>query len=341
MRSCPICKSDFSIFKFESTFTPPDGWTVPKKIEWKSCMDCGHLYGDGDFTQKDLDEYYRTFYAKGYSGLGTDGNIKRLKDDAHMISALGYPKDANIADFGGGGEDDISHLTGELHSLGYRNAVCVGAGVEITNKFDVIYASHVLEHIYDLPEIMDLLCDHLAGGGTFIADVPDSMWISQYWKQPILDFNTKHINHFTLLDLLNLFRLHGFTMVQHKTYIIDTMIDAQAIQAQFKRLDVGERSAQVVEGNRERAIEKLKAIDFPVNIWGMSDVVWTMLSYVDLNVLDYIDNDPAYKNQMYKGKPILEAPTNDAPIIVMAQMQRGKLIENIRKAGYNQRIIEI
>jgi len=85
----------------------------------------------------------------------------------------------------------------------------------------------------------------------------------------------------------------------------------------------------------------LSQIKKPVNIWGMGDITWHLLSQVDLDVLNYIDNDPAYRGATYNGKPVLDRPDNDAPIVILAQGQRGRLIENIRKAGIGNPIIEI
>jgi len=71
--------------------------------------------------------------------------------------------------------------------------------------------------------------------------------------------------------------------------------------------------------------------------------VWHILSLVDedFQVLNYIDNDPAYRGQIYNGKPVLERPDNDAPIVIMAQGQRQRLIANIRAMGVENEIIEI
>jgi predicted dehydrogenase len=61
----------------------------------------------------------------------------------------------------------------------------------------------------------------------------------------------------------------------------------------------------------------------------------------DIDVVNYIDNDPAMRGQTYKGKPIVERPDNDAPIVIMAQGQRSLLVENIRKMGISNEIVQI
>ena len=75
-------------------------------------------------------------------------------------------------------------------------------------------------------------------------------------------------------------------------------------------------------------------------MWGLGDVTWHLLSQVDLDVLDYIDNDPAYRGSTYNGKQVQERPTNDAPIVIMAQGQRQRLIAHIKNVCEN-RIVEI
>lgn len=292
------------------------------------------LYGDSpDLNQAILDEYYQKYY--GY-GVNNPANTERLKFDAAMIGCK--DKDCTIVDFGGSGDDGQSVFTNELRRLGYKNAICVNAGEFIPDNCEVIYASHVIEHIYDLPETMRQFYRALSPNGKLIIDVPNATGLLQRWKMPILDFNTKHINHFTLRNLLDLGHYWDFEMVYLKQYELEV---APAFQVYFKLQSTAGMSAVHVGAETAKRIAQLKDIDFPVNIWGMGDIVWHLLSRVDLNVLDYIDNDPAYRGQTYAGKPVLERPTNDEPIVILAQGQRERLISNIRKMGIKSRIIEI
>ena len=268
-------------------------------------------------------------------------NTKRLQLDAVAIeNHVKFDRQAVIVDFGGAGDDGECVLVNELHRRGYDNARGVGVGDEMPGGCNLIYASHVLEHVYNLPETMHLLTAALGDGGLLIVDVPDSTGLLEYWKKPILDFNTKHLNHFVLRNILDLGFYYGLEQIGLKQYSLEV---APAYQVQFKVLDVARESAAHIQKNMTAYKEQLDALgDMPVNIWGMSDIVWHMLSQTSLNVLDYIDNDPAYRNgQTYDGKPVLERPTNQAPIVIMAQGQRQRLIENIRAMGISNPIIEI
>jgi hypothetical protein len=190
--------------------------------------------------------------------------------------------------------------------------------------------------------VMSSICAALRPGGTLIIDGPDATGLLQYWSMLMLDFHTKHINHFRLLDYLNLMDKWGFTLVNDVRYTDDrAKTTAPCFRLYFQRLDMAQQSADRVTRNMARCVAQLKEIDYPVNVWGLGDISWHLLAQCDLQVAEYIDNDPAYRGQKYDGKPVLKKPTNTLPIVIMAQAQRDLLIENIRKAGVTSRIIEI
>jgi len=203
---------------------------------------------------------------------------------------------------------------------------------------DVLYASHVLEHIYNLPAAMNEINAALADNGLLIIDVPDATGLLLKWKMPILDYNTKHLNHFTLRNLLELAYCYGFELIKVKPYDLEF---GPCYQVHFKRLDVARASKEHIQESMGKRSYKIDRITEPVNIWGLGDVTWNAVTWAKLNVLNYIDNDPAYRGTTYNGKPVLERPDNDAPIVILAQGQRGRLIQAIRAMGITNKIIEI
>ncbi len=339
MRNCPVCESSERNEIWNMNYRVPDNWPLPSKITWFTCASCGMLYGDGDFNQATLDEYYSKFYGYGINSLQ---NVMRLTMDAVKIETLvKFDKQAVIVDFGGAGDDGKSIVVGELKRRGFTNAICSGVGDTLPANCDLIYASHVIEHIYDLPQTMTAIVDALKPDGLLIMDVPDSIGLLLRWNMPMLDFNTKHINHFTLLDCLRLGRRYGMEAVKVVDYNLN---DAPAVQVHFKKMDMAEGSSLHIAMETSRMIDKLRVYEqdkTPVNIWGMGDITWHLLSMVDLNVLNYIDNDPAYRGQTYRGQPVLERPDNGELILILAQGQRKRLIENIRRLGITNQIVEI
>ena len=337
MRDCPVCTGSYRTLLFSSGFKVPDGWPLPKQIDWYTCSACGMLYGDGDFTQDMLNEYYVKYY--GY-GINSKDVEERLSGIAAEIGSR-YPLTTRFVDFGGSGDDGKSLCVERLKAIGFTNAYNLNAGDPIP-KCDILLASHVLEHIYTLRETMSEITNALDEKGLLIVDGPDATGLIREWKMPMLDFHTKHINHFRLIDYLRLMRSYGFELVDSIRYkdIRSSQI-APCFRMYFRRYDTAQESADHVMTEIRERVERLRKITFPVNIWGVGDIAWHLLSQVELDVLDYIDNDPAMRGATIDGKPIVETPTNDAPIVIVAQGQRSRLIDRIRDAGLTNEVIEI
>ena len=337
MRTCPVCGEYNRRLLFSSGFKVPDGWPLPKIINWYTCTDCGMIFGDGDFSQAMLNEYYTKYY--GY-GINSKDVEERLVGIAAEIGRR-YPMTTRFVDFGGSGDDGLSLCAERLKAIGFTNAYNVNAGEKVP-ECDILLASHVIEHVYDMKETMDEITNALSWDGLLIIDGPDSTGLVREWTMPMLDFHTKHLNHFKMIDYLRLMELYGFELIDSVRYKdVRSSQTAPCFRMYFKRYNTANESANRVTSSIEDRVEKLRKIDFPVNIWGVGDIAWHLLSKVHLDILDYIDNDPAMRGATIDGKPIVELPTNDKPILIVAQGQRSRLIDKIRSLGLTNEVIEI
>ena len=338
MRNCPVCECEHRTQIWAMGYKIPDGWPLPKMITWYTCNDCKMLYGDGDFDQVMLNKYYLNYY--GY-GINSSDVSNRLTSIAYQI-VNEYLQSARFVDFGGSGDDGKSIVCEHLRAHGFNHAYNVNAGEPIP-ECDILLASHVLEHVYDVDETIARITDALTHDGLLIVDGPDATGLARKWKMPILDFHTKHINHFRMIDYLRLMENYNFELVDSSRYVdIRSNQKAACVRLYFRHFNTAKASHNWIHDRIDERIVKLFALrDQPVNVWGLGDVTWHLLSRIKLNVLDYIDNDPAYRGATYDGKPVLERPTNDAPILILAQGQREKLIENIRKMDVTNEVIEI
>jgi len=318
-------------------YHPPDGWPLPKVIIWYKCQSCGMFYGDGDFNQASLAEYYKKYY--GF-GVNTSGVKSRLETMAVEISAK-YPQSARVVDFGGGGDDGQSIFLNKLKQMGYTNLHNVNVNEPIP-PCDILLASHVMEHIYNVKEIMRAITKAVDTDGVIIVDGPDATGMLLHCKAPMLDYHAKHINHFRLLDYVTLMARWGFELVDLVQYY-DTRSDTThpCDRMWFRRLNVADMTAQYIEDNMYQIERKLSEIKHPVNVWGLGDIAQHILTKVNLDVLDYIDIDPAMIGATYNGKPIMQTVANDAPIVIVAQGQRNGLIDYIKSLGVKNRIITI
>ncbi len=334
MRPCPVCGSHRHEILWRTDFLVPDGWTRPKYLDWKYC-ECGMIYGDNpQIDQFDYDTYYKERYGYGVSDIESR---RRLADRATFIH-YGYDHEIKIIDFGGGDGELIDHLK----SYGFDDVYSCGVGDELPQNANIIVCEHVLEHIYDMDSAMRAIVRSLNIGGTLIVDVPDAaMALEPSPKMPILDFSQVHINHFRMLDMLRMMNNYGFELVETSTYAERNTLCRMYVFIHHPDI-IAERSRDIVTNSINERIEILKSLgNQPIIVWGCGDIALACLAKVDMNIKYFIDNDPAYKDSTINGIPVLDAPISGEPIIVLAQSQKGILLDKIRGLGLENQVIVI
>ena len=206
-----------------------------------ACGACGMGYSDDGVTQEALDEYYAEMgkygdlgvYAGGdQGGLDTEApwELARARTLADFI-ATNARTDARVMDLGCStgtllvllAERGFTNLSGiEPLPSAVRIArdargldVAEGWITTITGEgaYDVVVLSHVLEHVLEIHEALDLIHEALAAGGLLVVEVPDSHRFHKYLHIPYQDFNTEHINHFSPTILSALVESAGYECV--------------------------------------------------------------------------------------------------------------------------------
>jgi SAM-dependent methyltransferase len=88
----------------------------------------------------------------------------------------------------------------------------------LTERFDVVICSEVIEHIPDHPQIFQELTRVLRPGGTLILGTPDYgrrlWWILEWIYGKVLPgaYAHEHITHYTRATLIQRMLTHGFTI---------------------------------------------------------------------------------------------------------------------------------
>lgn len=92
-----------------------------------------------------------------------------------------------------------------------------------SQPFDIITLWHVLEHIPNLNESIQILYQLLNEKGTLLIAVPNSdSYDAQYFKQYWAAYDVpRHLHHFTPSTIELLFNKHGFTLVNQKPMVFD------------------------------------------------------------------------------------------------------------------------
>lgn len=336
MRNCPVCDSHRRTIAWTQDYIVPDGWELPTHIDMCLCENCGMIYYDCDKTQADYDLYYKNRYDSELtlSGKETHDRLDSLTD---FIMDNEERKNARIVDFGG----TEGYVEQRLRKFGYKDVTTCNVGDALPENIDLLIASHVLEHVFDVKSVMDKLVSHTTG--KMIVDIPDSIQMVRINTLPIMDYSQKHVNHFSTRTINLLLAKYDYYPVTIHNYVV-TSHNYPAFRILYEKPDEVNtyyRAKEWCESNMAAKIEEMKKISGPVVVWGVGDICLLLLEKVPLDVVHYVDIDPAFKNQTIKGVPVYDHCESDAPIVVIAQMQRELVIESIRKAGLPNKVIVI
>jgi SAM-dependent methyltransferase len=336
---CPMCKSPErygGVWKMQ--YLVPDGWSLPTESTVYLCMKCGLVYYDNDATQADYDKYYKERY--GYDGnLHNESNFHRLDELVQLVTEI-TDKYALIVDFGGG----EGYLTNKLNEMGYARAVTVNVGEPLPDDIDVIVASHVFEHLYDVRGIVGKLSHALKSSGKFVVEVPDEYLEPTLPNPvPILDYHQKHINHFAPYVLDDLMTIFGWHRTYHHSAPTPWYFGYhyRAVYELNPALEMYLKSMLAVKDMVAAKVEKLKQVVGPVIVWGCGDYALHMLTKVKLDVAYYVDRDPAFIGATIGGVPVTQMVTSGEPIVIMAQNQQSGILHCIEQEGLKNRVIVI
>ncbi|MEI0562492.1 class I SAM-dependent methyltransferase [Brachyspira pulli] len=226
-RICPICGCKEAERLYEINFAKDKEEFIPEHYDIVACDNCGFIFNNTTWVQKDYDKYYSdtTKYSSSFtSGAGGLSDLDKIRynDIIDRIEKF-INKDTSIVDIGcakGG-------LLRTFQDRGYTNLYGIEAShnaienlrqynidgkdssifdlTNINKKFDVVILSQVLEHIYDLKKVKYILENVLNDNGILYIDIPDG---TSYIKNKLAAyyyFDLEHINHFSLITLEYLF----------------------------------------------------------------------------------------------------------------------------------------
>lgn len=163
-----------------------------------------------------------------------------------LIEAQHAQNKLRVLDYGCGVGDLVNYLTKKGHeAVGYepnKNARQIASekGVKLIDniqnqKFDVICLFHVLEHIEDLNQLINMLYRSLAVNGILIIAVPnhdafDAHYYKKYWAAWDVP---RHIWHFSKTGLIDYFKAYPFQLNTIKPMWFDA-IYISMVSEQYK-----------------------------------------------------------------------------------------------------------
>ena len=381
-RCCPICGiSQVKLFHKQS-FILPENHPLTDGYSVVSCNSCGFVFADTIASQKDYDKFYASYskYSDAKTSTGGGSNPldeKRLRETAATLSQIIPDLSSRIMDIGcatGG-------LLKEMSDLGYRalfgidpSEECVRVSNEIPgvmakigslnqlpdgiDRFNLLVFSHVLEHVQDLETVMLALDRLLDENGLVYIEVPDATHYPDCIIAPFQDFNTEHINHFSIQSLNNLFR-KGWVMKRYGQKLIDMEAGKvfPAAYVVFQKAESDLENSLAFDYKLNAAIEEyiaasrsqfenlniqlrdiLKATN-SVIVYGTGQLTLKLLKDTclqDANIEFFVDGNPLNQGKNLFGKPVYSPKMifeSNAPVIIASLVNSLSIQRDITQLG--------
>lgn len=386
-RTCPICSNTTVDHLHTQTFELPKDHPLSAGYSVVTCHRCGFVYADTTTTQTEYDRFYKDHSKYEDAKTGTGGvenpfDWKRQQETALQISNEIKDKNARIIDMGcaNGG------ILKALKELGYANLcgidpspICVEntakLGVEARqgslflpfegDVCDCLILSHTLEHVQDLQGALHWINSCLKDNGVVYVETPDASRYKEYMYAPLQDFNTEHINHFSLTSLQNLMSSQKFTLLKSgtKDLTISPGLYYPALFGFWKKAEMPDQiqiindpmlsqnikeyisvSRKLMKGIENRIIALLSRSP-EIIVWGTGQLTMKLLAETALaraNILAFIDNNPVHYGQVLYGKPILspmELAKWNAPILIATLLHHEAIVDQIQAMGLKNEIV--
>jgi len=380
LRSCPVCKNDSKGEVLHTqAFVLPAGHilSAAAKYDVVSCSECGFVFADTPVGQDVYDRYYSqmSIYEMDYGAL----DISKHMSQAKLIGSFLNDENAKIVDMGCGN----GGLLQALKEIGYKNLTAIDpsrkcidnirkhgiSGIEgslfqnnISEKFDLVILSHVLEHIVNVSSALQVLRSMLSDNGMIYIEVPDASRYADHYIVPYYYFDTEHINHFEEVSLINMGFENGLRVMYlgKKDLVLGPDVKYPAVYAVFAK---SHTSGSWKTNERDRVLDYvdlsrnatgiLDLIDDLVNskeeiyIWGAGNYTMRLLENSPLcrcNIGGFIDKDPnkckmRILDKEVSGTAIIKEIPEEVTIVVCSAIYSGEILKEIESMHVRNKIV--
>ena len=388
-RACPVCDHREAEVLHSQRFALADDKNVAASYDVVVCGRCGVGFADTPITQRRYDELYaqRSRYAAGPAAHASDSDrdIGRFREMAAEIGRMVPDRAARVLDVGCAN----GQMLAALAELGFTSLsgtdpspACVQQAATIpgvtafagslsqlpdeAGPFDVVILSHVLEHVRDVKPALQYLERFVRDTAMLYVEVPDASRYVDFAWSPFQDFNSEHINHFSLVSVGNLLRQCGLRPVKSgaKDILSAPGMPYPAIYC-FAERDAGvpatlERDVELKQALKAyvrvstRLMESIDARlsrtlggGAPVIVWGTGELTAKLLVDTALaraNVVGFVDSNPINQGRRLRGLPILapgELSSGPEIIVVASILHHNAILQAIRALGLRNPVLGV
>jgi len=226
------------------------------------------------------------------------------------------------------------------------------------SSFDVVCLSHVLEHVLDMDSAVNAIQAVIKPGGICYVETPDALRYSIFLRAPFQEFNTEHVNHFSMAFLAQLFQIRsGWKVVDLGTKEILSspgnpfpacygLLRRDDYEPVFKTptrvADLEVATNAYIVASRE-LLDKIEInlrgnldLSSPVLVWGTGQLCMKLLVETSLskaNIVSFVDGNPVNWGQILNGVPITsprEIKNTGYPILIASLLNQAQIENDIR-----------
>lgn len=373
-RTCPICGSDRFDIIYHYAERMDFFKKFPQEFDIVSCKTCGFVYSDIFSSQAIFDEYYA--HCSVYDNMGvtygkTDDDkylavyaqraseIEQIVSKTDSILEIGSANGFLLEELRKIGFEDLSALDLSETSLkdlerrgfkAYRGGIFASNNPMLTEQFDCICLTQVMEHIYDLHGAMQSMKRMLKPGGRLYIEVPDAGSFNDFDQLPFGFFNFEHIGYFDETSLKNLAIENGLEIerIFHKKTKFHTNHDTYPCVAGVfkKRISLKSQCNSVLReyvSSSELKIAEyidMYSADEEIALWGMGSFARQLLGRVvgKWNIKYLVDSNPIHEGKDLQGYSIC-TPTKlkdehfNGTVLITTALYSSEVIDQIKDLG--------
>jgi len=243
VQTCPICGNS----SFQSTLTCKDHSTSHETFELQSCSFCNFVFTSPRPDENIIHKYYASDDYISHTNkanslinrLYLTARSRTLQWKIKLLQKYSDSKTIKLLDYGcGTGEflhtckkknwniAGIEPSASAREQASKKNHVKIASSIPelIDNEFDIITLWHVLEHVPNLTEVLQLLKSKLKPTGILIIAVPNhKSWDAKHYKSYWAGYDVpRHLWHFSQKNIEQLSKNNGLKIVASIPMILDS-----------------------------------------------------------------------------------------------------------------------
>lgn len=390
-RPCPLCEGCACSLRYSQRLTLPVEFGFVANLDVVTCDRCGFAFANVPLSQRDIDRTYEDHSKYADDSLIASAasdppwDVDRLRSVATWLANQVDDRTTRVLDVGAAGGSFLAAMRDEGFAsvLGIdpspaaarlakqRNNIEVIAGSFLTpppnlGSFGLVTLQHTLEHLRDVRGSIAFLRAVLDDGGLAYLEVPDARRYADFVAAPFQDFNTEHINHFSLAKLAEAMSNAGFIPIAtgEKAIFASASHRAPAAYGLWRKtsppsqaavsFDAGlveaiERFVRVSEAAMRHIDEALRAQlhdDREVVLWGTGQLAFKLLADTVLREkrVTLVDASPRKQGLHVGGSPIAAPESlggSHAPIVVGSILAADAIAAAIAGAYPHRRVVRL